>query len=113
MAKKKKTPIVHFDNMGIHRLLYSVADVSLLSEMGDMALKPLLDYDAKHNSNYVETLEWYLKYNGSIQAVAEAMYTHRNTVIYRISNIKKLLQCELDTTEERLIYQIAYFIRSM
>ena len=113
VAKKKKTPIVHFDNMGIHRLLYSVADVSLLSEMGDMALKPLLDYDAKHNSNYVETLEWYLKYNGSIQAVAEAMYTHRNTVIYRISNIKKLLQCELDTTEERLIYQIAYFIRSM
>ena len=113
VAKKKKTPIVHFDNMGIHRLLYSVADVSLLSEMGDMVLKPLLDYDAKHNSNYVETLEWYLKYNGSIQAVAEAMYTHRNTVIYRISNIKKLLQCELDTTEERLIYQIAYFIRSM
>ena len=59
VAKKKKTPIVHFDNMGIHRLLYSVADVSLLSEMGDMALKPLLDYDAKHNSNYVETLEWF------------------------------------------------------
>lgn len=102
VAKKKKTPIVHFDNMGIHRLLYSAADVSLLSEMGDMALKPLLDYDAKHNSNYVETLEWYLKYNGSIQAVAEAMYTHRNTVIYRISNIKKLLQCELDQRKKDL-----------
>ena len=99
--------------MGIHRLLYSVTDTELLKEMGDTALKPLLDYDEKHNSNYVETLEWYLKFNGSIQAVAEAMFTHRNTVIYRITNIKKLLQCELDTTEERLIYQMAYFIRSM
>ena len=113
MAKKKKISILHFDDMGIHRLLYSVTDTALLSEMGDMVLKPLLDYDEKHNSNYVETLEWYLKYNGSIQAVAEAMFTHRNTVIYRISNIKKMLQCELDTTEERLIYQMAYFIRFM
>ena len=113
MAKKQQISILHFDDMGIHRLLYSVTDTELLKEMGDTALKPLLDYDEKHNSNYVETLEWYLKFNGSIQAVAEAMFTHRNTVIYRITNIKKLLQCELDTTEERLIYQMAYFIRSM
>lgn len=113
MARKKKLPILHFDEMGIHRLLYSVTDTVLLQEMGEETLKPLLDYDRKHNSNYVETLECYLKYNGSIQAVAEAMFTHRNTVIYRISNIKKLLNCELETTEERLIYQMAYFIRSM
>ncbi len=113
MARKKRISILHFDEMGMHRLLYSVTDTALLKEMGENALQPLLDYDAKHNSNYIETLEWYLKYNGSIQAVAEAMFTHRNTVIYRISNIKKLLHCELETTEERLIYQMAYFIRSM
>ena len=70
-------------------------------------------YDKKHDSNYLETLELYLKYNGSIQAVAEAMFTHRNTVIYRITNIKKLLGTELDTTEERLVYQVAFYIRNM
>ena len=113
MARKKKIPILHFDEMGMYRLLYSVTDTTLLKEMGEAPLKPLLDYDAKHNGNYVETLEWYLKYNGSIQAVAEVMFTHRNTVIYRISNIKKLLNSELETTEERLIYQMAYYIRSM
>ncbi len=113
MAQKRKIPILHFDEMGIHRLLYSVTDVSLLQEMGEAPLKPLLEYDAKHNSNYVETLEYYLKYNGSIQAVSEAMYTHRNTVIYRIANIKKLLNSELETTQERFLYQMAYYIRSM
>ena len=71
------------------------------------------DDDAKHNSNYVEVLEKYLEYNGSIQAVAEAMYTHRNTIIYRVTNIKKLLGTELDTTEERFQYQMAYYIRKM
>ena len=81
--------------------------------MSEDLLQPLLTYDAKHNSNYVEVLEKYLEYNGSIQAVAEAMYTHRNTIIYRVTNIKKLLGTELDTTEERFQYQMAYYIRNM
>lgn len=113
MAKRKHMPILHFDEMGIYRLLYSVNDTALLKEMSEVPLQPLLDYDAKHHANYVETLECYLQYNGSIQAVSEAMYTHRNTIIYRISNIKKLLKSELETTQERLIYQIAYYIRNM
>lgn len=113
MAKKTKEDLIRFDEMGMYRLLYSVTDVELLHEMSDEILKPILEYDEKHNGNYAETLEWYLKYNGSIQAVAEAMFTHRNTVIYRISNIKKLLDCDLETTEERFRYQMAYYIKRM
>lgn len=112
-AKSKKMQLLHFDEMGMFRLLHSVNDTTLLAEMSDGPLQPLIEYDKKHSSNYLETLELYLKHNGSIQAVAEAMYTHRNTVIYRISNIKKLLNSELDTTEERLMYQMAFYIRNM
>ena len=113
MAQHMNCDIVHFDDMGIYRLLYSVSDKAILKEMSEDLLQPLLTYDAKHNSNYVEVLEKYLEYNGSIQAVAEAMYTHRNTIIYRVANIKKLLGTELDTTEERFQYQMAYYIRKM
>lgn len=102
-----------FDEMGLFRMLYSVKDAALLEEMSRGPLQPLIDYDKKHSSNYLETFELYLKYNGSIQAVAEAMFTHRNTVIYWITNIKKMLHSELDSTEERLIYQIAFYIRNM
>ena len=113
MAQHMNRDMVHFDEMGIYRLLYSVSDKAILKEMSEDLLQPLLTYDAKHNSNYVEVLEKYLEYNGSIQAVAEAMYTHRNTIIYRVTNIKKLLGTELDTTEERFQYQMAYYIRNM
>lgn len=113
MAQHMNRDIVHFDEMGIYRLLYYVSDKAILKEMSEDLLQPLLTYDAKHNSNYVEVLEKYLEYNGSIQAVAEAMYTHRNTIIYRVTNIKKLLGTELDTTEERFQYQMAYYIRNM
>ena len=113
MAQHMNRDMVHFDEMGIYRLLYSVSDKAILKEMSEDLLQPLLTYDAKHNSNYVEVLEKDLEYNGSIQAVAEAMYTHRNTIIYRVANIKKLLGTELDTTEERFQYQMAYYIRNM
>ena len=113
MARNKDKIRVDFDNMGLFRLLYSVEDKNLLEDMRDTPLLPLIEYDMKHSSNYLETLELYLKYNGSIQKVSEEMYTHRNTVIYRISNIKKLIGCELETTEEKLRFKIAFYIRNM
>lgn len=112
-AKRKQIELLEYDQMGISRMLYMVSDPMLLQEMGEEKLRPLEEYDQKHHANYVETFEYYLKFNGSIQAVAEAMYTHRNTVIYRISNIKKLLHTDLSTTEERMEYQLAYLIRQM
>lgn len=113
LALSKRRELMRFDDMGINRLLYSVADPELLGEIETQLLQPLVDHDEKHHSHYVDTLQYYLQFGGSIQAVAEAMYTHRNTVIYRINNIKQLIGCDLDTPEKCLPYQIAYLIRDM
>jgi hypothetical protein len=113
MAVRTSTRLLYFDDMGIYRLLSSVTDQHLLREMGTDTLQPIIAYDQKHNTNYVATLESYLKHNGSIQAVSEEMFTHRNTVIYRVNNIKKLLGCTLDTAEERMRYQLACLITHM
>lgn len=113
MAYRKKKDLLYYDDMGLFRLLYAVKDEALLQEMEENPLKPLDDYDKKHNANYVETLELYLRYDGSIQAVSEAMFTHRNTVIYRINNIKKILNTNFDSPDARLPYQMAFYIRNM
>ncbi|MBQ9154692.1 MAG: PucR family transcriptional regulator [Solobacterium sp.] len=99
--------IVWFDDMGTERLLYLVSDPYLIREMGPDLLKPLIDYDAKNSSDYVRLLETYLRTDGSIQETASQMYLHRNTVIYRMNNIKKLLNSNLDTTEEKMKHLIA------
>ncbi|SES02481.1 PucR family transcriptional regulator [Lachnobacterium bovis] len=113
MSLRHEENLKYFDDLGLFRLLYSVNDTQLLEKMKNEPLKELMEYDNKHKGNYVDTLECYLKHNGSIQAVAEEMFTHRNTVIYRISNIKKLINNDLATPDERLPYQIAYYIRKM
>ena len=112
-AISNKKPLVYFDEMGFFRLLGMVRDPALLKEMGQLVLQPLIAYDEHHNAQYVETLSCYLEANGSVQAAAEQMFTHRNTVIYRINNIKRILETDLDTAQERLKYQVACRILHM
>jgi DNA-binding PucR family transcriptional regulator len=45
--------------------------------------------------------------------MSEEMFIHRNTILYRMANIKRLLGCSLDTPEERLVYMVACMIRKM
>ena len=113
MAMTQKRQMVKFDDCGLYRLLYMVEDTGVLQEIETECLAALEEYDRKYNAGYVETLQSYLKHNGSIQAVAEELYTHRNTGLYRLGNIRKVLGNELKTPEERLPYQMAFYIRSM
>ncbi len=113
MAKDHNITLQYFDQMGIYQLLYSVPDRELLWNLCRKSLQPLLAYDKEHHSNYVETLEMYLQTSGSIQAMAAKMYIHRNTIIYRMNNIKQLLDCDLEKAEDRLLYMIACMIRYM
>ncbi len=113
MAMRTKTTLLQFDGMGMYRLLYSCTDTGLLAQIQRDTLSVLEEHDRRHNSNYVETLQSYLEFDGSIQAMAQNMFTHRNTIIYRMNNIKKLLSTELATPAERLPYQIAFYIRNM
>ncbi len=113
MALRTGRDLLYFDEMGIYRLFSQIKDTRLLREMGEDTLQPLIEHDKKHNTSYVETLQRYLESGGSIQSVSEAMFTHRNTVIYRIGCIKKLLGSGLDTAQDRLKYQIACLILKM
>ena len=113
MAKDENRAIVYFDLCGVSQIFYSVEDMELLSHFSEELLGPLLRHDQEHGSQYVETLEAYLNLDGSIKAVSEALFTHRNTILYRVKNIKKLLGCELESAQERLPYQIAFYIHHM
>ncbi len=101
----------YFDSMGINRLFYSVDDTALIKELGEDVLAPLIEYDRKYpGGDYVSVLQLYLESNGSVQAVAEKLFTHRNTVIYRMNKIRQLLQCDLTDPADRTRYLIACLI---
>ncbi|MDF2543137.1 MAG: transcriptional regulator [Herbinix sp.] len=104
---------IHFEEMGFYKILFSVEDTNVLTGYADDLLGPLDEYDKVHGSSYVDTLRSYIKNDRSLIRVAEDIYTHRNTVNYRIQNMKRILGCELSNAEEIFPYQVAFYIRDM
>ncbi len=102
--------IHHFRDMGFYKLLYSVPDDAILDEYYRQRLAPLLEYDEVHNGSLVETLFRYLLHDGSLAAVGEEMYTHRNTINYRMGKIRELLGMQLDTQYDRFPLILAFHI---
>jgi sugar diacid utilization regulator len=113
MALGTGKEIINFDEMGFYKILFSVDDAEIVSSYADQILGPLEQYDRAHNTAYVDTLQSYIKYDRSLIKVAENTYTHRNTVNYRIQNIKRILGCELKDVNELFPYQVAFYIRDM
>jgi DNA-binding PucR family transcriptional regulator len=96
--------------MSFYKLLYSLPSSRLMMEYYHEVMGPLLEHDKKHGSSYLETLCRYLLHDGSLQAVADEMYTHRNTVNYRMGRIREILGSNLATHEECFPYLMAYYI---
>jgi DNA-binding PucR family transcriptional regulator len=113
MALKREESLMYFDTMGLYRMLYLVEDRKLLTDLSWNFLAPVIEYDREHDAGYLETLESYLRNGGSIKAMSEELFIHRNTILYRMANIKKLLGCSLETTRERVEYTVACLIHKM
>ncbi|MFC0272661.1 PucR family transcriptional regulator [Metabacillus herbersteinensis] len=72
-------------------------------------LGPLIEYDKKTNSELVNTLEVYLECCLSPTDTARRLGIHRNTVHFRITRIKELLNIDLDNG--KVLFQLDLAIR--
>lgn len=105
IATKKSYCFYH--DLGLYQLVLGISDESILQNLYTQKLKPIVDYDQKHNTNYLQILRYYIECNSSVQLVAEQTFTHRNTINYRIAKIKTLLHSDLSSMEERCLIQMA------
>ena len=113
MAMQFELPIVFFEDMGVYQILFSIEDKQILIEMYHRLLQPLIDYDQKHHGELEKTLFYYLFYGESQITMAKNLYMHRNTINYRMNKIKELLNCQLDTFEEKVPYMLSYYIKKV
>lgn len=64
----------------------------------DRILGPLLTYDREHNAELVHSLDQFLRANRSWQRAAEALYIHKQTLVYRMKRVEELTGRRLDDT---------------
>lgn len=67
-------------------------------------IKAIREYDRKNSTCYFDTICAFLDCSYHVQKTAEAMHTHKNTLLYRITRIQELFG--VDLRNNRDIYEL-------
>lgn len=110
VAAAKKESCLNFNDLGLFRLFLAINAPTVLSGYSEQLLSPLKSYDDSHKTAFYNTLRIYLENNGSLKNTAQLLFTHRNTINYRMRQIRKLLRCDLSNPSVRNEYLTAFLI---
>lgn len=97
----KKIDFIQYDEIGIYKLLLEIENEEVIRKYYEETVKSIVEYDNYHKTDLLVVLDKYLKYDGSLKAVAEELFVHRNTVNYKLSKIASLVGCNLSAQEIR------------
>lgn len=107
------TRSLHFARLGALRLIFHLADNPELRAFQRDVIGPLETSDVSRRSEFVRTLDAFLRAGGNHMRAARDLNVHRNTLIYRLERIQELLGgADLEDTEIRLNLQLALKIRA-
>ncbi|HXD64232.1 MAG TPA: helix-turn-helix domain-containing protein [Solirubrobacteraceae bacterium] len=75
-----------------YRLLIGVLlrDRKELAQLRDSTVASLADYDARHDTDLLDTLRAFLNHDGSTTDTADALALHRHTVGYRLARVHEV-----------------------
>ncbi|MBX6394148.1 MAG: PucR family transcriptional regulator ligand-binding domain-containing protein [Alicyclobacillaceae bacterium] len=104
--------VVHFQDLGIYRLL-SQFDTEELTAFYRETIGRLEDYDRKNKTNLTETLEAFFTHNGSLTATSQTLFIHVNTLKYRLQRVEELTRLSPYDSEDRLQLQVGLKIRRL
>lgn len=99
--------LVEYSSLGVYRLLSQLDNVPSVQSFADQVIGPLIDYDRQHRSNLTETIGEYFNHHGNVSQTAEALFIHRNTLLYRLERIQDLTGHDLNQADMRLALQLA------
>jgi PucR family transcriptional regulator, purine catabolism regulatory protein len=102
---------LYFPDLSVYRLLLQLEGSEELRGFEDEILEPLMAYET--GEELVRTLEAYFEHNGNLSQTADALFIHRNSLIYRMERIAGITGLDLDNPETRLAVQLALHIHRM
>lgn len=93
--------VSYFDQLGVERILVSLAQGPELANYVEDELGPLLTKDAQSSTPLLPTLRAFLSVDGRKTESAEMLYVQRRTLYNRLARISNILGKSLDEPETR------------
>lgn len=98
---RSSTGLLYFDDLGVERILVSLADGPELAAFVDDELGPLLTADEQAHTPLLPTLRAFLLADGRKTDAADALYIQRRTLYNRLERMSAILGRSLDDPETR------------
>jgi DNA-binding PucR family transcriptional regulator len=96
--------LLRFDDAWFDRFLIGAVTAE---ELAQVVLAPIAGLSPSKRTAVLETLEAYLDSGCSVAAVADALHLHRQSVNYRMHNVRKLFAERIGSPHGRLALHIA------
>lgn len=105
--------VTQFDELGIYKILCQDHLEDELARFYETTLKVLDDYDKKKSTELVKTLEAYFESNGNLKKMSDNLFTHYNTILYRVQRIKEITNMDLEDSNDRLNLEVSLKIKKI
>ncbi|MGI5825182.1 MAG: PucR family transcriptional regulator [Bacillota bacterium] len=114
IAANSRTPgstlqVIYYNQMGVYLLLNEIKNLPAAKAFKKLYLQPLLDYDNK-DGELIKTLEAYFANNGNLRKTSDALYVHKNSVIYRLNKVQQLTGLDLNNSEDKFNLQLGLYL---
>ena len=103
--------ILDYSQLGLYQLFSSLNHTDVLEQFAESQLGSLITYDDANHSQLVETLYSYLQNNCNLLHTADALYTHRNTIKYRLARIEEITHSNLEDASVQLNFHVALYLK--
>jgi purine catabolism regulator len=104
---KNQNHIFHFDDLGIYKILSNKEIYPDVHQFFGEVLGEIVRYDRDKDAELLKTLQMYYKHGCNLKKVSEEMYTHYNTIIYRMQRIKEVGGIDFNDPDASLNIHIA------
>jgi len=102
---------LYFPDLSVYRLLMQIEHNPELRKFEQEILGPLIAVE--NSSESLHTLETFFEQNGNLSRTAEALFIHRNTLLYRMNRIAAIAGLDMEDPDTRLAVQLALICHRM
>lgn len=100
-------PVVTFDDLGVLQFLIAPSGAADLYRYAEGILGPLVEYDRRHSSDLVPTLDCYFEQGCNASKTARSLQLHAKSLTYRLRRIAEIGRLDLDDRQTRLDVELA------
>ena len=93
--------VFDYQRLGFYRFLPIIMEKIAVEDHPNVSLQKLHEYDEKHQTQLLESLEVFLNHDSNTKAAASALHVHINTLLYRLKRISEIGDIDLNNPDQK------------